>query len=77
MTTRLGKLENSYVEQLGKLYEETPKAVFAAIAISALTGGGDRLDEAVVAICTEWNILHQNGIVPQKAPSAKRILGIE
>ena len=57
---------NEYATAPGMdLYETCPKAVFAAIAVSALTGGGDYLDEARSRILAEWTCLHQNGIVSQ------------
>lgn len=63
------KLHNEYAEQLGQdLYEDIPKAVLAAIAVSALTCGGDYLDQARVNVIEEWTILHEAGIVPQKPP---------
>lgn len=54
-------------------YPKIPKAVFAAIAVSALTRGGEDLDEATDEILKEWRILHANGIVPQRPPSAPRV----
>ena len=66
-----GKLLNGYVDPLGSLYADIPKAVFAAIAVSALTVGGDYLDEAQQRVLQEWWALHDAGIVPQK-PSAPR-----
>lgn len=59
------KTLNSYAREL-KLYGSMPKAVLAAIAVSLATCGGDRLDEANERVCAEWEILAQNGIVPQK-----------
>ena len=56
------------------LYEDTPKAVWAAIAISALTCGGDHMSIARQRIVTEWDILHTTGIVPQAVPSKHRRL---
>lgn len=66
MTSRL-KLTNEYSNLLGPLYATIPKAVLAAIAISALTSG-DHLDEAPARVLAEWRVLHQNGIVPQAPP---------
>lgn len=57
---------NNYALTLGDLYARTPKAVFAAIAVSALTSGGDYISEARARLLEEWKILHDNGIVPQK-----------
>jgi len=47
-------------------YRLCPKAVFAAIAVSLASDGGDSLEEAEQNIKSEWWILYQNGIVPQK-----------
>ena len=63
---------NEYADTIGRLFEETPKAVFAAIAVSALTGGGERLAQARAVILSEWRLLWQNGIVPQKPPGVAR-----
>lgn len=63
------KVENYYSQSLGKLYSQTPKAVFAAIAVSALTIAGDRLDEANPRIIREWWSLYRAGIVPQRPPA--------
>jgi hypothetical protein len=62
------KIWNEYNRLLseGGLYEETPKAVFAALAVSALTRGD--LSKAKQAILAEWLVLYENGIVPQKPP---------
>ncbi len=65
----INKTSNDYADVISQeLYEKTPKAVFAAIAISLATSGGERLDEAADVLIEEWLILHQNGIVPQKPP---------
>lgn len=68
------KIHNVYVERLGALYAVTPKAVLAAIAISALTGGGDRLEVAQERLIAEWAALHTAGIIPQEVPPAWRAL---
>ena len=52
------------------LYDRIPKAVWAAIAISRITCGGDLLDRDTLGgaekyIIDEWDILHAAGIVPQ------------
>lgn len=65
------KITNDYAMAAGRdIYESIPKAVWAAIAVSALTCGGDHLDEAADRVLAEWTILHSNGIVPQ--PPIKR-----
>lgn len=56
---------NLYADQLGDIFDECPKAVLAAIAVSFATTGGDFLSEARERIAEEWHILHQAGIVPQ------------
>ena len=64
---------NEYADQLGQdLYEVIPKSVLAAIAVSALTTGGDYLEEARERVVEEWSILFQNGIVRQKPPNVSR-----
>ena len=57
---------NEYLDEIREVYEEIPKSVFAAIAVSALTCGGDHIDEATEAIVKEWVALNNAGIVPQK-----------
>jgi hypothetical protein len=65
--TGVTKLGNDYAYAVGyDLYHNIPKAVWAAIAVSALTQGGDHLAEAAERVMAEWGILHSNGIVPQK-----------
>lgn len=70
------KQSNEYAKTLGKWYDKIPKAVLAAVAVSFATQGGDNLEQALVAVMTEWNTLHLNGIVPQKPPSGVTVLGI-
>lgn len=65
------KIGNPYERELGTLFDKTPKAVFAAIAVSVLTCGGDQLDEAADRLIAEWWTLYDNGIVPQK-PAGER-----
>lgn len=57
---------NEYAAQLDELFERIPKSVFAAIAVSYATTGGDWLERAKMNVCREWRILHEQGIVPQK-----------
>jgi hypothetical protein len=60
------KLWNEYLGVLTNgFYQNTPKAVFAAIAVSLATSGGDRLEEAQAEILKEWKTLFEAGIVPQ------------
>jgi hypothetical protein len=61
------KTTNEYVMAVGEtLYRDTSKAVFAAIAVSALTQGGDAIDEVRERLVEEWWVLFDNGIVPQR-----------
>ena len=51
------------------IYSSTPKAVWAAIAISYASAGGDNLSSVVEErILQEWTALWYSGIVPQKPP---------
>lgn len=65
---------NEYESAVGRIFDLVPKAVFAAIAVSALTNGGDDLNEAMERVSEEWVILHINGIVPQRPPGVIRDL---
>jgi hypothetical protein len=60
------KLQNEYARLLGNLFADTPKAVFAAIAVSYATGGGDWLDKASENVLREWWVLYDNQIIPQR-----------
>jgi hypothetical protein len=67
------KIGNEYAGTLEKyVFEQTPKSVFAAIAVSSLTCGGDYLEHATRRVVTEWDTLHTNGIVPQAVPAKLR-----
>lgn len=60
---------NEYARELVQ-YEQTPKAVYAAIALSfALRLNAEDFIEAEREVENEWRILHKNGIVPQKPPA--------
>lgn len=60
---------NEYADAIMRIYNDIPKAVLAAIAVSALTNGGDNLNEALERVANEWLILWCNKIVPQKPPA--------
>ncbi len=60
------KISNEYAEALGDLYEKTPKAVFAAMAVSFFTTGGDHMEDLIDRFHDEWVALYNSGIVPQK-----------
>lgn len=64
------KTQNNYQRLLTeKLFDKTPKAVFAALAVSGLSNYGDELTSDMDRIILkEWWILFHNGIVPQKPP---------
>lgn len=68
-------LWNEYAAQLagdggaaGGIIDKIPKMVALAVAVSALTSGGDRLHEARDSFLREWWCLYDNKIVPQKPP---------
>lgn len=64
---------NIYVQAAGEeLINEIPKTVLAAIAISALTFGGDELQLAAQRLAREWRVLYESGIVPQRPTRAAR-----
>jgi hypothetical protein len=72
----INKLHNEYAAEVGgDVFEKCPKAVFAAIAVSALTLGGDYLEETRQRVIAEWWALHDNGIVPQKPPFPRPVGG--
>ena len=50
----LKNTQNEYARATGDLCDNTPKSVVAAIAVSALTVGGDHLDEARERVLAEW-----------------------
>ena len=66
----MSKAQNPYANLLrkGKLFEVCPKAVFAALAVSYASRGGDFLDNVENKVLKEWWILYRNQIVPQKPP---------
>ena len=70
MSGRGSKITNEYAQSFGRLYANTPKAVFAAVAFSLAFINTEEKgsDVAVAAFLEEWRILNANGIVPQKAP---------
>lgn len=64
----MNKTMNEYAVELAADYGRTPKAVLAAIAVSALTCGGDYLETAQRRVRKEWWALYHTGIVPQRPP---------
>lgn len=73
----INKLHNDYaatLDQAGGLFEKTPKAVLAAMVVSLMTCGGDRLDELEALreqFLEEWAALYNCGIIPQKPPRVR------
>lgn len=59
---------NGYALAFEKLYQKTPKAVFAAVAFSYTSTGGEDPAAGRRNFLTEWRILWENGIVSQKPP---------
>lgn len=54
-------------------YDEIPKSVLAAVAVSlALLQNEEDLSAVSKIINDEWKVLHENGIVPQRPRKAKR-----
>jgi len=66
----MAKKLNDYSRALS-FYDQAPKAVLAAIAVSALTCGGDSLEEASDRVAEEWWCLYEAGIVSQR-PTVSR-----
>lgn len=70
------KVTNEYARAVGwAFYDQTPKAVWAAIAVSRCTAGGEGIndmDRVIIAVMEEWEALYANGIVPQKPLSYPR-----
>lgn len=72
------KSSNEYAQSFGRLYAKIPKAVFAAVAFSYanISCGEDghesgSAEETVRRFLHEWEVLRENGIVPQKPPKAE------
>lgn len=65
----INKKGNEYAAKMGERYARIPKAVWAAIAISYASSGGDLLHDMDAVddnISREWHALYNNGIVPQQ-----------
>jgi hypothetical protein len=67
------KIGNEYSRQFGRMYAKIPKSVFAAVALSyANWASGEEaqsFDIAVERFLAEWNVLCENGIIPQRPPA--------
>jgi hypothetical protein len=70
ITKLMANKHNNYSLSMdGKLFENIPKTVLAAIAVSFASRIEECSAERTSAfIQKEWEILHLNGIVPQKPP---------
>ena len=61
---------NTFCAALGQLYDATPKAVFAAIAVSLATAGDNYLGDVQGRLAEQWRMLYQAGLVAQAPPAA-------
>lgn len=66
--TGVFKKTNEYQRLIsGEMYEKTPKAVFAAIAVSFMLNHQGILPENMDAeLKNEWKLLYDQDIIPQK-----------
>lgn len=65
--------KNEFAHMLGQgVYDETPKEVWAAIAISHMSIGGDWPELAAVNLAKEWQNLFDGRIVSQPVPKRVR-----
>ena len=64
------KQTNNYQSQIDTaFFEQCPKAVFAALAVSFCANWANiPFEEITKGLRDEWEILYKNGIVPQKPP---------
>ena len=67
----INKKSNAYADELGEFFEKTPKAVFAALASSFIRMHHGFYGDVEKELWKEWQILNQNGIIPQKPPRRK------
>jgi hypothetical protein len=67
---RMGSLQNDYANQISpEVFDKTPKTVFAAIAVSFIANHlAQDLHNVDLALLHEWEVLHNEGIVPQRPP---------
>ena len=60
---------NQYSKLLLGFFDECPKTVFAALAVSReLLVNGENSEAVEAGLLSEWQSLYENGIVPQKPP---------
>ena len=61
------KARNNYVDGIPlQLYNRIPKAVWAALALSYASQGGENFNGVMDKIFDEWSKLYLNDVVPQK-----------
>lgn len=66
----IGKKDNEYAREVVGI--DAPKTVWMAIALSfAMRIAAGTTQDAVDLCATEWQVLHENGIVPQKPRAGK------
>lgn len=63
------KKTNNYVDSIVRLYRKTPKAVFAAIAVSYAMRLYPEEPNIEEMLLEEWRTLNVCGIIPQKQPN--------
>lgn len=67
--------KNEYARLLGQgVYDETPKEVWAAIAVSYMSLDGDWPELAAINLAKEWQTLFTAEIVSQPVPSRVKTL---
>ncbi len=60
--------ENKYQKQISReVFDRTPKAVFAALAVSYFIN--TEVEHIDAALLDEWQLLYMQGIIPQKPPN--------
>ena len=72
------KLLGDYAAALDSaLYRDTPKAVFAAVALYVAHNGGSTYedgDSPEQYLVREWDVQHTQGLIPQPVPARWRHL---
>ncbi len=71
----LNNKSNKHVKELGLLFDQCPKAVLAALAVSFASVA--RPGDADQALATEWVQLHAEGVIPQPPSRHARTLAGE